>query len=129
MDTEFAEIIAKIEKRRAELQAAVTAAARDKKYVLEEQHSLIEAEKTKVERECEGLQYQVETNKKYIDITLLLARIILHYEISSDRSRSGILLNVLTACQISLMQRLLSANPRRMLLLHSNLIIMTLSPN
>ncbi|KAG5312051.1 TRIM2 protein, partial [Pseudoatta argentina] len=60
VDTEFVEIIAKIEKRRTELQAAVTAAARDKKHVLEEQHSLIEAEKTKVERECEGLQYQVE---------------------------------------------------------------------
>ncbi|XP_024883325.1 tripartite motif-containing protein 2-like isoform X1 [Temnothorax curvispinosus] len=60
VDTEFAEIITKINKRRTELQAAVTAAARDKKHVLEEQHSLIEAEKTKVERECEGLQYQVE---------------------------------------------------------------------
>lgn len=60
VDTEFADIISKIEKRRAELQAAVNAAARDKKHVLEEQHSLIEAEKSKVERECEGLQYQVE---------------------------------------------------------------------
>jgi len=67
VDTEFAEIIAKIEKRRTELQAAVTAAARDKKHVLEEQHSLIEAEKTKVERECEGLQYQVQSTKD-IDI-------------------------------------------------------------
>ncbi|XP_034177823.1 tripartite motif-containing protein 2 isoform X1 [Osmia lignaria lignaria] len=60
VDTEFAEIIAKIERRRSELQAAVTAAARDKKHVLEEQHALIEAEKNKVQRECEGLQYQVE---------------------------------------------------------------------
>jgi len=81
VDTEFAEIIAKIEKRRTELQAAVTAAARDKKHVLEEQHSLIEAEKTKVERECEGLQYQVQSIKEYIDIMLLLVRIILHSEI------------------------------------------------
>lgn len=63
VDTEFADIIAKIEKRRTELQAAVNAAARDKKHVLEEQHSLIEAEKNKVERECEGLQYQVEDEK------------------------------------------------------------------
>ncbi|XP_012249825.1 tripartite motif-containing protein 2-like isoform X3 [Bombus impatiens] len=60
VDTEFAEIISKIERRRSELQAAVTAAARDKKHVLEEQHALIEAEKNKVQRECEGLQYQVE---------------------------------------------------------------------
>ncbi|XP_043282889.1 tripartite motif-containing protein 2-like isoform X3 [Venturia canescens] len=60
VDAEFAEIISKVEKRRAELQAAVTAAARDKKHVLEEQHALIEAEKNKVQRECEGLQYQVE---------------------------------------------------------------------
>ena len=60
VDNEFAEIIAKVERRRGELQVAVTAAARDKKKVLEEQHALIEAEKNKVERECEGLQYQVE---------------------------------------------------------------------
>lgn len=59
MDNEFAEIIAKFERRRSELQTAVTAAARDKKHVLEEQHALIEAEKNKVQRECEGLQYQV----------------------------------------------------------------------
>lgn len=59
VDNEFAEIIAKFERRRSELQAAVTAAARDKKHVLEEQHALIEAEKNKVQQECEGLQYQV----------------------------------------------------------------------
>ncbi|KAK0160628.1 hypothetical protein PV328_008017 [Microctonus aethiopoides] len=60
VDTEFAELIAKIERKRDELHSAVTAAARDKKRVLEEQHALIETEKNKVERECEGLQYQVE---------------------------------------------------------------------
>ncbi|XP_078053205.1 tripartite motif-containing protein 2 isoform X1 [Augochlora pura] len=60
VDNEFAEIISKFERRRTELQAAVTAAARDKKHVLEEQHALIEAEKNKVQQECEGLQYQVE---------------------------------------------------------------------
>ena len=59
VDNEFDNIIAKVERRKAELHAAVTAAARDKKHVLEEQHTLIEAEKNKVERECEGLQYQV----------------------------------------------------------------------
>ncbi|XP_008212395.1 tripartite motif-containing 2 protein-like isoform X1 [Nasonia vitripennis] len=60
VDAEFANIIAKVERRKTELHAAVNAAARDKKHVLEEQHALIEAEKNKVERECEGLQYQVE---------------------------------------------------------------------
>ena len=59
VDNEFDNIIAKVERRKAELHAAVTAAARDKKHVLEEQRTLIEAEKNKVERECEGLQYQV----------------------------------------------------------------------
>lgn len=59
IDTEFNNIIAKIERRKSELYAAVNAATRDKKHVLEEQHTLIEAEKNKVERECEGLQYQV----------------------------------------------------------------------
>lgn len=66
VDTEFADIIAKIEKRRTELQVAVNAAARDKKHVLEEQHSLIEAEKSKVERECDGLQYQVKDENALI---------------------------------------------------------------
>lgn len=60
VDAEFTEIMSKVGKRRAELQAAVTAAVRDKKRVLEEQHAAIEAEKNKVERECEGLQYQIE---------------------------------------------------------------------
>ncbi|XP_011506547.1 PREDICTED: tripartite motif-containing protein 2-like isoform X2 [Ceratosolen solmsi marchali] len=60
VDAEFDVIIAKVERRKAELHAAVIAAVRDKKHVLEEQHALIEAEKNKVERECEGLQYQVE---------------------------------------------------------------------
>lgn len=82
MDTEFAEITAKIERRRTELQAAVTAAARDKKHVLEEQHSLIEAEKSKVERECEGLQYQVEGNEKLCGYSLtILVYITFHNEI------------------------------------------------
>ncbi|CAG5089290.1 Similar to TRIM2: Tripartite motif-containing protein 2 (Bos taurus) [Cotesia congregata] len=60
VDAEFTEIIAKVERRRDELQTAVAAAARDKKRVLEEQLALIEAEKNKVQQECEGLQYQVE---------------------------------------------------------------------
>ncbi|XP_057320988.1 tripartite motif-containing protein 2-like isoform X1 [Microplitis mediator] len=60
VDAEFTEIIAKVERRRDELQEAVAAAARDKKRVLEEQLALIEAEKNKVQQECEGLQYQVE---------------------------------------------------------------------
>lgn len=59
VDTEFAEMISKVEKRRADLQAAIASAASDKKRVLEEQHALIQAEKNKVEQECEGLQYQV----------------------------------------------------------------------
>lgn len=59
VDTEFADMMAKVEKRRTELQSAITAAAMDKKRVLEEQHALIQAEKNKVEQECEGLQYQV----------------------------------------------------------------------
>ena len=59
IDAEFNEIITEVEKRKAELYAAVTLAAKDKKRVLEEQHTLIEAEKNKVEQECEGLQYQV----------------------------------------------------------------------
>lgn len=60
MDAEFSDILSNLEKRRLELQSSVTGAAREKKRVLEEQMSLIEAEKNKVEQECEGLQYQVE---------------------------------------------------------------------
>ncbi|XP_014235662.1 tripartite motif-containing protein 2-like isoform X1 [Trichogramma pretiosum] len=60
IDAQFNEIIAKVEKRKSELCAAVHAAAKDKKRILEEQHTLIETEKNKVQQECEGLQYQVE---------------------------------------------------------------------
>ncbi|KAK7870558.1 hypothetical protein R5R35_009071 [Gryllus longicercus] len=56
----FAEAAARLEARRLELAAAVGAARDEKRRVLEEQLALIDAEKSKVERECEGLQYQVE---------------------------------------------------------------------
>ncbi|XP_058795861.1 tripartite motif-containing protein 2-like isoform X2 [Phymastichus coffea] len=60
LDAEFNSIITKLERRKSELHAALTVATKDKRRVLEEQHALIETEKNKVERECEGLQYQVE---------------------------------------------------------------------
>lgn len=77
VDAEFADIISKIEKRRVELQAAVSAAVRDKKRVLEEQHAAIEVEKNKVERECEGLQYQVCTYMNFFYIECIYKKYLL----------------------------------------------------
>lgn len=68
VDAEFTEIITKVERRRDELQEAVAAAARDKKRVLEEQLALIEAEKSKVQQECEGLQYQVSNGYYFFSL-------------------------------------------------------------
>nr|CAD7453141.1 unnamed protein product [Timema tahoe] len=56
----FQEVSASVERRRQEMVSAVGQARDEKRKVLEEQLTLIEGEKTKVERECEGLQYQVE---------------------------------------------------------------------
>lgn len=57
---QFADAAARLEARRLELAAAVGVARDEKRRVLEEQLALIDAEKSKVEHECEGLQYQVE---------------------------------------------------------------------
>ncbi|XP_069683721.1 tripartite motif-containing protein 3-like isoform X1 [Periplaneta americana] len=56
----FQDVSALIEHRRQEMVTAVGTACEEKRKVLEEQLALIEGEKNKVERECEGLQYQVE---------------------------------------------------------------------
>ncbi|KAK9718052.1 NHL repeat [Popillia japonica] len=56
----FQKIQTMVDKRKQEMVDAVQAAAAEKRKVLEEQHSLIESEKNKVEQECQGLQYQVE---------------------------------------------------------------------
>ncbi|XP_049778139.1 tripartite motif-containing protein 2-like isoform X1 [Schistocerca cancellata] len=56
----FADVAAQLESRRQEMVTAVRDACEEKRRVLEEQLALIDGEKNKVERECEGLQYQVE---------------------------------------------------------------------
>ncbi|XP_063236563.1 tripartite motif-containing protein 3-like [Bacillus rossius redtenbacheri] len=56
----FHDLATAVEARRLALVAAVGQARDDKRRVLEEQLALIEGEKSKVEQECEGLQYQVE---------------------------------------------------------------------
>lgn len=49
-----------LDRRRQEMIDSVNSFCSEKRKVLEEQHSLIESEKNKVEQECQGLQYQVE---------------------------------------------------------------------
>ncbi|KAG5898288.1 hypothetical protein JTB14_008631 [Gonioctena quinquepunctata] len=56
----FQQMQALLDQRKQELIENVNTMYTDKKRVLEEQHSLIENEKNKVEQECQGLQYQVE---------------------------------------------------------------------
>ncbi|CAH1977055.1 unnamed protein product [Acanthoscelides obtectus] len=49
-----------MDQRKQEILDSVNSICAEKRRVLEEQHSLIENEKNKVEQECQGLQYQVE---------------------------------------------------------------------
>ncbi|XP_028042999.1 tripartite motif-containing protein 2-like isoform X2 [Bombyx mandarina] len=63
IDRHFAELRAALEKRHNELKSAAAAAASHKRKLLEEQLKLIDAEKSKVEAECSGLQQQVEVRE------------------------------------------------------------------
>ncbi|XP_047991750.1 tripartite motif-containing protein 2-like isoform X2 [Leguminivora glycinivorella] len=63
IDRHFNELKAALEKRHSELKSAASAAATHKRKLLEEQLKLIDAEKTKVEAECSGLQQQVEVRE------------------------------------------------------------------
>ncbi|XP_013786616.2 tripartite motif-containing protein 2-like [Limulus polyphemus] len=56
----FQEIINTVEKRRQEVLRMVKKIRDEKKQVLLDQLSMIQAEKSKVEQECHGLQHQVE---------------------------------------------------------------------
>ncbi|XP_044731822.1 tripartite motif-containing protein 2-like isoform X2 [Chrysoperla carnea] len=60
VNSTFQQVSAALESRRLEMVAAVNSSCQEKRRVLEEQQALIDAEKSKVEQECEGLQYQVE---------------------------------------------------------------------
>lgn len=60
VNTTFSELAELVDFRKQQMLTAVSTAAMAKKKVLQEQHALIETEKSKVEQECEGLQYQVE---------------------------------------------------------------------
>ncbi|XP_031349820.1 tripartite motif-containing protein 3-like isoform X3 [Photinus pyralis] len=60
VNSTFQQLQMMLDKRRQDMVAAVEGLCAEKRKVLEEQHSLIEAEKNKVEQECQGLQYQVE---------------------------------------------------------------------
>ncbi|XP_071439377.1 tripartite motif-containing protein 2-like [Hetaerina americana] len=56
----FDEVIRLAEERRQEVISSIRRVQGSKRGVLEEQLALVEAEKNKVEHECDGLQYQVE---------------------------------------------------------------------
>ncbi|XP_008198605.2 tripartite motif-containing protein 2 isoform X3 [Tribolium castaneum] len=56
----FQKVQAFLDNRKQEMIEALNSTCAEKRRVLEEQHSLIECEKNKVEQECQGLQYQVE---------------------------------------------------------------------
>lgn len=60
LESTFNEIMTSVERRKNELSNAIAQARDIKKKVLEEQLSLIQAEKDKVTEECDGLQHQVE---------------------------------------------------------------------
>ncbi|XP_072387490.1 tripartite motif-containing protein 2-like isoform X1 [Diabrotica undecimpunctata] len=56
----FQHIQTLMDQRKQEIIDSVNTICTEKRRVLEEQHTLIENEKNKVEQECQGLQYQVE---------------------------------------------------------------------
>lgn len=56
----FQDVLAVIERRKQECLQWVRKVREDKRKILREQLDLIQAEKEKVQRECDGLQYQVE---------------------------------------------------------------------
>ncbi|KAJ8917723.1 hypothetical protein NQ315_005172, partial [Exocentrus adspersus] len=60
INTTFQQIQVLMDQRKQEIIDNVNSLCAEKRRVLEEQHSLIESEKNKVEQECQGLQYQVE---------------------------------------------------------------------
>ncbi|RUS88864.1 hypothetical protein EGW08_003409 [Elysia chlorotica] len=67
----FQDVLAVIERRKQECLQWVRKVREDKRTILREQLDLIQAEKEKVQRECDGLQYQVEVRnitKKISDL-------------------------------------------------------------
>lgn len=67
----FQDVISLVEKRRQECLAVVRKIREEKKTILKEQLDLIQAEKQKVQGDCDGLQYQVEVRnitKKISDL-------------------------------------------------------------
>jgi tripartite motif-containing protein 2/3 len=67
----FQDLIGAVDKRRHDVLQMVKKIRDEKKRVLKEQLDLIETEKSKVQNECEGLQYQVEVRnitKKITDL-------------------------------------------------------------
>jgi tripartite motif-containing protein 2/3 len=60
INSTFQQVQAYLDNRKKEMIDTLNATCSEKRRVLEEQHSLIESEKNKVEQECQGLQYQVE---------------------------------------------------------------------
>ncbi|KAL4221155.1 hypothetical protein ACF0H5_019414 [Mactra antiquata] len=67
----FQDVISLVDKRRQECLAMVRKIREEKKTILKEQLDLIQAEKQKVQGDCDGLQYQVEVRnitKKISDL-------------------------------------------------------------
>ncbi|CAK1551041.1 unnamed protein product [Leptosia nina] len=75
IDRHFAELRSALDKRHKELKSAASAATKHKRKLLEDQLRLIDAEKSKVEAECNGLQQQVEVREVGIRAAALGARL------------------------------------------------------
>ncbi|KAF0295904.1 Tripartite motif-containing protein 2 [Amphibalanus amphitrite] len=60
ISTSFQEVIDSLERRRAQLLSQVKETRDEKKTVLEDQLRLIDSERSKVQSQCDGLQYQVQ---------------------------------------------------------------------
>ncbi|CAH1119157.1 unnamed protein product [Phaedon cochleariae] len=92
----FRHIQALMEQRKQEIIDNVNSICTEKRRVLEEQHTLIESEKNKVEQECQGLQYQVEVRNITQRIEILSEKLDSTMALSEPRE------NAFLACDFGL---------------------------
>ncbi|XP_060527863.1 tripartite motif-containing protein 3-like isoform X2 [Cylas formicarius] len=88
IDSTFRDIQTLIDKRKQEMIDTVNQMCGEKRRVLEEQHSLIENEKNKVEQECQGLQYQVEVRNITQKIEILTEKLDTAFSLGEPRENA-----------------------------------------
>ncbi|CAG9865330.1 unnamed protein product [Phyllotreta striolata] len=89
----FQQIQALMDQRKKEIIDTVNGICLEKRRVLEEQHTLIENEKNKVQQECQGLQYQVEVRNITQRIEILSEKLDTTVALSEPRENAFLTVN------------------------------------